>query len=95
MTNKQATKSPDEGAFCGFAGNARCLDGYRIKRLLLLAEGQGFEPWEPRGSPVFKTGAIDHSATPPATVTEQRLCLTPQSRKEAQIIQTFAPGARP
>lgn len=30
-----------------------------------LAEGQGFEPWEPRGSPVFKTGAIDHSATPP------------------------------
>lgn len=30
-----------------------------------MAEGQGFEPWEPLGSPVFKTGAIDHSATPP------------------------------
>lgn len=42
-----------------------------------MAEGQGFEPWEPRGSPVFKTGAIDHSATPP---------------KEAQIIHRFMPG---
>jgi hypothetical protein len=29
------------------------------------AEGVGFEPTEPCGSPVFKTGAIDHSATPP------------------------------
>ena len=27
-----------------------------------LAETQGFEPWNPRGLPVFKTGAIDHSA---------------------------------
>ena len=25
----------------------------------------GFEPTEPFGSPVFKTGAIDHSTTPP------------------------------
>ncbi len=31
----------------------------------LLAEEVGFEPTEPFGSPVFKTGAIDHSATPP------------------------------
>jgi hypothetical protein len=30
-----------------------------------LAEGVGFEPTDPFGSPVFKTGAIDHSATPP------------------------------
>jgi hypothetical protein len=30
-----------------------------------MAEGQGFEPWEPLDSPVFKTGAFDHSATPP------------------------------
>ena len=30
-----------------------------------LAEGEGFEPPEPRGSTVFKTAAIDHSATPP------------------------------
>ena len=33
--------------------------------LLYMAEGQGFEPWEPLDSPVFKTGAFDHSATPP------------------------------
>ena len=31
-----------------------------------LAEGVGFEPTMPCGIPVFKTGAIDHSATPPS-----------------------------
>ena len=30
-----------------------------------LAEGEGFEPPVPCGTPVFKTGAFDHSATPP------------------------------
>ena len=30
-----------------------------------LAEAQGFEPWIPCGMPVFKTGAIDHSAKLP------------------------------
>ena len=30
------------------------------------SEGVGFEPTEPFGSPVFKTGAIDHSTTPPS-----------------------------
>ena len=30
-----------------------------------LAEGVGFEPTIPCGMPVFKTGAFDHSATPP------------------------------
>ena len=29
-----------------------------------LAEEEGFEPPVPRGTPVFKTGAFDHSATP-------------------------------
>ena len=29
------------------------------------AEGVGFEPTGPCGPPVFKTGAIDHSTTPP------------------------------
>ena len=33
--------------------------------IINLAEGVGFEPTDPRGSPVFKTGAIDHSAIPP------------------------------
>lgn len=32
-----------------------------------MAEGQGFEPWVPLDTPVFKTGAFDHSATPPVT----------------------------
>ena len=31
----------------------------------VLAERVGFEPTEPFGSPVFKTGAIDHSTTSP------------------------------
>ena len=38
------------------------------KRLKLLAEGVGFEPTEPLGSLVFKTRAIDHSATLPSSV---------------------------
>ncbi len=28
-------------------------------------EGVGFEPTVPFGTPVFKTGAINHSTTPP------------------------------
>ena len=31
----------------------------------LNAEEEGFEPPVPLGTPVFKTGAFDHSATPP------------------------------
>ena len=31
-----------------------------------MAEGQGFEPWMPFDTPVFKTGAFNRSATPPA-----------------------------
>ena len=30
-----------------------------------MAEGVGFEPTEPFGSTVFKTAALNHSATPP------------------------------
>ena len=33
--------------------------------IINMAEGVGFEPTDPCGSPVFKTGAIDHSAIPP------------------------------
>src|SRR3972149_5377470 len=32
-----------------------------------LAEGEGFEPPIPCGIPVFKTGAFNRSATPPAS----------------------------
>ena len=31
----------------------------------IVAEGQGFEPWEGRPSLIFKTSAFDRSATPP------------------------------
>ena len=31
----------------------------------MLADEVGFEPTDPYGSPVFKTGALDHSATHP------------------------------
>ena len=34
-------------------------------RLGSLADGEGFEPPVPCGTPVFKTGAFDHSATRP------------------------------
>ncbi len=36
----------------------------------LLAEGVGFEPTDACASPVFKTGAIDHSATLPRVEAE-------------------------
>jgi hypothetical protein len=36
-----------------------------VKFLFLLAEAQGFEPWNPCGLLVFKTSAIDHSAKLP------------------------------
>src|ERR1700747_1235778 len=39
-----------------------------IARQPKLAEGVGFEPTRPFGLPVFKTGAINHSTTPPQVV---------------------------
>ena len=42
-----------------------------------MAEGQGFEPWEPRGSTVFKTAAFDHSATPPKRRRKEYLIYSP------------------
>ena len=33
--------------------------------VIYIAEAIGFEPMGPFGPPVFKTGAIDHSAKPP------------------------------
>ena len=35
---------------------------------VVMAGHQGFEPWEVLPSPVFKTGAIDHSASDPYKV---------------------------
>lgn len=36
-----------------------------MKYSRILAEGVGFEPTDACTSPVFKTGALDHSATLP------------------------------
>ena len=43
---------------------------YRKKRA--LAEGVGFEPTVGYPTPVFKTGAFDHSATPPGISASRR-----------------------
>ena len=39
-----------------------------------MAEREGFEPPEPCGSAVFKTAAIDHSATSPCCVAGDKFC---------------------
>ena len=36
-----------------------------VELIEIVAEGVGFEPTIPGGIPVFKTGAIVHSAIPP------------------------------
>ena len=42
-----------------------------------FAERQGFEPRVPRGTTVFKTAAIDHSATSPKLLSK---CFISQKR---------------
>ena len=39
-----------------------------------FAERQGFEPRGPRGTTVFKTAAIDHSATSPKLLFRSAFC---------------------
>ena len=39
-----------------------------------FAERQGFEPRVPRGTTVFKTAAIDHSATSPKLPFRSAFC---------------------
>ena len=54
-----------------FPGSQDCLP-----YLQEMAEGVGFEPTDACASPVFKTGAIDHSATlpvPPRRIAGLRL----------------------
>ena len=64
------------GCCASYGSNRRVLIMASLHRILKkapdgalfnMAEEQGFEPWEPRGSLVFKTSAFDHSATPPIT----------------------------
>ncbi len=46
-------------------GNIFSTKEIAASKLLFSAERQGFEPRVPRGTTVFKTAAIDHSATSP------------------------------
>ena len=45
---------------------------FDLRVFLVLAEGEGFEPSDPCRSPVFKTGALDHYATPPNMLYRRR-----------------------
>ena len=61
--------SASKGFLLGWMCNEKyeALKEYFLKiEICYLAEAQGFEPWKPFGLPVFKTGAIDHSAKLPS-----------------------------
>ena len=64
--------------------------------IINMAEGVGFEPTDPCGSPVFKTGALNRSAIPPLTahyvieeagVNGKRCALFSRQRKLAEGIK--------
>ena len=73
-----------QGGFCRFFPISRGCERYHAQtpqykgnrgcditpqpRGIILAERQGFEPWEALTSTVFKTAAFDHSATSPLTL---------------------------
>jgi hypothetical protein len=57
------------------AGNQKSA----IRNQQLTAEGVGFEPTRACALPVFKTGAINHSTTPPGKVPRPRIVLLRQS----------------
>ena len=58
--------------------------------LLIEAERQGFEPRVPRGTTVFKTAAIDHSATSPKLLYQKCFPLKAVQRYESFLnLQTF------
>ena len=55
-----------------------------------FAERQGFEPRVPRGTTVFKTAAIDHSATSPKLLYQKCFPLKAVQRYESfLILQTY------
>ena len=58
--------------------------------LLTEAERQGFEPRVPRSTTVFKTAAIDHSATSPKLLYQKCFPLKAVQRYESFLnLQTF------
>jgi hypothetical protein len=49
------------------------LSAAALRRLISYAEGVGFEPTRACALPVFKTGAINHSTTPPKFLSRSQL----------------------
>ena len=57
---------------------------------MFIAERQGFEPRVPRSTTVFKTAAIDHSATSPKLPSQEGFPLKAVQRyKSFLILQTY------
>ena len=54
-------------------GSVQPFSRLAVQLCFKLAEREGFEPPEPCGSPDFKSGAIDHSATSPSEHVEKLL----------------------
>ena len=52
----------------------------------ILAEAEGFEPPDPCGSTVFKTAAIDHSATPPERIAKLERFFYFGKRQKREVI---------
>ena len=46
-----------------------------------LAEGVGFEPTFPLREPVFETGALNHSATPPTNYRSDNITTNPVAKR--------------
>src|ERR1700738_4125047 len=51
-----------------------------------MAEGVGFEPTRPFGLPVFKTGAINHSTTPPENLDREKCAIAERLSKRRSAI---------
>ena len=66
--NTKTVSSASQPAPKGRQAAASRLLAFLRLGLELTADGEGFEPPVPFGTPVFKTGAIDHSATHPVNV---------------------------
>ncbi|MDK2971772.1 MAG: hypothetical protein PWP23_1527 [Candidatus Sumerlaeota bacterium] len=55
----------EEGAKSSVMGDARRQSTVAKRDVEGMAVGVGFEPTDPCGSPVFKTGSLNRSDTPP------------------------------
>ena len=62
--------------------------------MMELAEGVGFEPTRPFGLPVFKTGAINHSTTPPKISIARSVPSLAGSARWTYVTRFFCRGRR-